>query len=118
MDMGYNEAATQALHDAIQAQLKNDTWLEGNRVRHSLRGIFNLNLEQRAARIDTDYRPEIVRSVMKEFNRFVTGAAASDPTSEEIDAFVATIADDAENTRSFVENNLKATYKTLDKHRL
>jgi hypothetical protein len=118
MDMDYNEAATQELHDAIQARLKNDTWLEGSRVRHSLRGIFNLNLEQRAAFIDTTYRPEIVRPVMKEFNRYVTGAGKGDPTPEEIDAFVATIADDAENTRSFVENNLKATYKSLAKHRL
>ncbi len=110
-----SESTVDAFRAAVQESLRNDTWLEGNRVRHSLRGYFNMLLIPRAEYADLQYKPDIADAVVREFKRYVAAPHAGEPTPDEIASFAGSIAD--EDVRGIVGNMLAANLRELDKYR-
>lgn len=110
-----SDSTVDAFRAAVQDSLRNDTWLESNRVRHSLRGYFNMLLLPRAEYVDLQYKPDVADAVVKEFTRYVTSPHQGEPTKDEISAFVATI--ENEDAREVASRMMDANLRDLDKYR-
>lgn len=110
-----SDSTVDAFRTAVQNSLRDDTWIEGFRVRHSLRGYFNMLLLPRAEFIDLQYRPDVADAVVQEFTRYVSAMHDGEPTRDEISSFVGSIGDEV--VRGVVNNMFEANLRELDKYR-